>query len=111
MTIRWWDLRPDSKHAFLIDGLGSEDGRAVAARTADRALALLYLPSSREITVDLGELAGPRVAARWYDPANGRFSAVDGSPFRASGRKRFGQDRGANSSGFDDWVLVLESRS
>jgi hypothetical protein len=111
MTIRWWKLKPDSKHVLLIDGLGSEDERAVAARTIDGAIALLYSPSSREITVNLGELAGPRVAARWYDPASGRFSAVDGSPFRAAGMKRFGQDLGANSSGFDDWVLVLESRS
>ena len=38
------------------------------------SLAILYLPSSRDITVDLGQFAGPEVAAHWYDPADGHFS-------------------------------------
>jgi hypothetical protein len=111
LATRWWKLKPDRKHLLLVEGLGPKEERAVAARTADRALALLYLPSSRKITVDLGKLAGPRVAARWYDPANGRFSTVSGSPFRASGSRGFRPKPGTNSSGFDDWVLILESQS
>jgi Protein of unknown function (DUF4038)/Putative collagen-binding domain of a collagenase len=111
VTKRWWELEPDTDETLLTSGLGPEDDRAVAARTADRALALLYLPSSRKITVDLGELAGPRITARWYDPANGRFSTVRGSPFRASEPRRFRPDPDTNNSGFDDWVLVLKSQS
>jgi len=110
-SVPWWLLEPDTDKMLVTDGLSSGGERAVAARTADRSLAIIHLPSSREITVDLGELAGPRVAARWYDPANGRFSTANGSPFQASGAGRFGRDLGANSSGFDDWVLVLESQS
>lgn len=110
-SVRWWELEPDADNTFLTGGLGSEHDRAVAARSADRALALLYLPSSREITVDLGQLAGPEVAARWYDPADGRFSAVSGSPFAATGPRRFMPEPTTNNSGFDDWVLVLQSRS
>ena len=110
-SISWWLLEPDTSNALLTEGLGVEGDRAVAARSADRSFALLYLPSRRGITVDLGKLAGPRVAARWYDPANGRFTTVSGSPFRASGPRRFGRDLGANSSGFRDWVLLLESQS
>jgi hypothetical protein len=110
-SIHWWDLEPDADNTLLTGGLGSDDDRAVAARSTDRAVALLYLPSSREITVDLGQLAGPRVAARWYDPAAGRFSAVGGSPFEATGSRRFRPEAGINDSGFDDWVLILESLS
>ena len=110
-SVPWWLLEPDTDRMLVTDGLGSGGEHAVGARTADRSLALIYLPSSREITIDLGELAGPRVAARWYDPANGRFSTVSGSPFPASGAERFGRDLGANSSGFDDWILVLDSET
>jgi hypothetical protein len=108
--IPWWLLEPDTDNTFLTSGLASGFERAVASRTADRSLAVLYLPTSREITVDLGQLAGPQVTARWYDPASGRFSDVSGSPFPASGLRRF-MPEPRNSSGFDDWVLILESRS
>jgi hypothetical protein len=71
-------------------------------------LAIVYLPDRREITVDLAQFAGPDVAARWYDPAAGRFFTVAGAPFPATGRRGFSPVP-QNSSGFDDWALVLES--
>jgi hypothetical protein len=106
----WWHLEPDVDNTLLADGLGAEEERAVATRVADGSLALLYLPSAREITVDLGQLAGPSVAAQWYDPADARFYTVSGSPFPATGSRRFHPSPVDNSSGFDDWVLVLERR-
>jgi hypothetical protein len=108
-AISWWELEPDADNTLLTGGLGSDHDRAVAARSTDRARALVYLPSSREVTVDLGQLAGPQVAARWYDPADGRFAAVAGASFPASGPRQFRPEPGTNSSGFDDWVLILES--
>jgi hypothetical protein len=106
----WWLLEPDGDNSLLTDGLGSDGDRAVAARSTDGSFAVLYLPSSRDITVDLGQLAGPQVIAQWYDPAEGQFARIGGSPFAASGSRRFRPEPGTNSSGFDDWVLVLESR-
>ena len=107
-SLPWWLLQPDLDHTLLTDGPGPEDQRAVAARTADRSLAIAYLPDSREITVDLAQFAGPDVAARWYDPAEGRFFTVAGAPFPATGRRGFSPETN-NSSGFYDWALVLES--
>jgi hypothetical protein len=108
VSVPWWLLDPDLDHTLLTDGIGSEDGRAVAARTADGSLAIVYLPDSREITIDLGQLTGPDVAARWYDPAEGRFVTVAGAPFPATGPWRFSPEAD-NSAGFDDRALVLES--
>ena len=96
---------------LLTAGMEGGSERAVAARSADRSFALIYLPSRRVVTVDLRQLAGPCVAAHWYDPADGQFSTAVGSPFRASGTRRFGGDLGPNSSGFEDWVLLLRSHS
>jgi hypothetical protein len=106
----WWRLEPDADNTLLTDGLGAEEERALATRAADGSLALVYLPSAREITVDLSQLAGPSVAAQWYDPADARLYTVSGSPFPATGSRRFHPSPVDNSSGFDDWVLVLERR-
>jgi hypothetical protein len=104
----WWTLQPDANNALLTSGLGSGQDRAVAARAADGSFAIAYLPSIRTVTVNLGQLAGPRVNARWYDPANATYTAVTGSPFPASGSQTF-RPASNNASGFADWVLVLES--
>ena len=107
-SVPWWLLEPDMGGTLLTGGVGAEDERAVAARAADGSFAILYLPSSRDVTVDLAQLGGSEVSARWYDPANGQYSAVIGSPFPATGPRRFRPDPSNNSSGFDDWVLVLD---
>jgi hypothetical protein len=110
-SLPWWRLEPDLDHSLLTGGRGPEDERAVAARTADGSLAIIYMPDCREVTVDLARLAGPEVTARWYDPANGQFTELSGSPFPAAGARRFRPTPRRNSSGFDDWLLILESPS
>lgn len=105
----WWTLQPDMANTFLTGDLGSGQDRAVAARAGDGSFALAYLPTVRTVHANLGQLAGPRVSARWYDPADGTYSVAKGSPFTASGPQSL-RPPGPNSSGFGDWVLVLESR-
>ena len=104
----WWTMEPDAANTTLTSGLSSGNDLAVAARAADRSFAIAYMPSVRTITVNLGQLAGPKVTARWYDPANGTYVAVPGSPFLASGSQSF-RHAGNNASNFGDWALVLES--
>ena len=110
-ALPWWLLQPDINNTFVIGGLGSGQDRAVAARAADRSFAIVYMPSNRRITLDMNGLAGPLITARWYDPANGGVSDANGSPFPATGSLGFGPQAAKNSDGFEDWVLVLESRS
>lgn len=104
----WWTLQPDSSNTALIGGLSSDQDRAVAAVAADRSFAIAYLPSLRTVAVNLGQLVGPKVNARWYDPANGTYTTVAGSPFLGSGSQTF-RPAANNSSNFGDWALVLES--
>lgn len=104
----WWTMEPDAGNTLLTSGLGSGTDLAVAARTTDRSVAIAYMPSLRTITVNLGQLAGPKVTARWYDPANGTYTAVAGSPFLASGSQSF-RPAANNASNYGDWALVLES--
>jgi hypothetical protein len=68
---------------------------------------MVYLPTIRTLTVDLSKLSGP-VTAQWYDPSNGSYLTVPGSPFANSGPQDF-TPIGTNAEGDGDWVLVLES--
>lgn len=114
----WQDLVPDQGHAIVTAGSGdpaplgtgsvATDTYATTAATPDGRLAIGYLPTRRRVTVDLSKLAGP-VRARWYDPTDGRFSEIEGSPLPNAGTAHF-EPPGKNREGGEDWVLVLEAK-
>ena len=112
---RWYDLVPDQDHTVVTAGYGTfADGGALgdndyltAARTPDGALVMAYMPTLRTITVDMSRLAAPAYAS-WYDPANGTFTAIPGSPLVNTGTRTLAPP-GSNSAGDGDWVLVLEA--
>jgi hypothetical protein len=79
---------------------------ATAARTPDGSLVMLYLPTLRTVTVDMSKLSGS-AQAHWFDPTDGRYLPVAGSPFANSGHQYF-TPPGNNAAGDGDWVLLLE---
>jgi hypothetical protein len=110
-SLPWYRLVPDMYHALLVDGWepeGEDDvGFVAAAATEDGALAVVYTPLRKSLTIDLSRFNGP-VSARWYDPCNGTFSDVAGSPFDNTGAHVF-ESPGSNSSGDADFALILEA--
>jgi hypothetical protein len=112
---RWYDLVPDRAHTTLTAGYGtftrrgsiSTDDYVTAARTPDGALMIAYLPSGRTITLDMAKLKG-KALARWYDPTDGSYRTIHGSPLANGGSRQFTPPP-KNGAGDDDWVLVLEA--
>ena len=110
---KWFNLVPDQSHTFVTAGFGTYDANnaasdfLTAALTPDGTLGIAYMPTSRVITVNLSKFSAP-VTARWYDPANGTFTSIAGSPFANSGSRQFSPP-GANADGDGDWLLVLET--
>ena len=110
---RWFDLVPDYHHSVVVSGYGSyaatgsvqDSNYVTAARTPDGRLVMAYVPEGQTIGVDMSKLAA-RVRARWYDPTNGTYRRVPGSPFDNAGTRRFSPP-GKNGDGDPDWVLVL----
>jgi hypothetical protein len=111
----WYDLIPDTTHAVLTAGYGAysssgyvaDNDYSTAAYTADGRLVIAYTPVLRSLTVDLSKLSA-QVVARWYDPSNGAYLPIAGSPFANSGSRSFAPP-GSNAAGAEDWVLVLET--
>jgi chitodextrinase len=112
---RWYDLIPDQTHVVVTGGNGTfadsgalgDNDYLTAARTPDGALVMAYMPTRRTITVDMSKLGGQAFAS-WYDPIDGTFSAISGSPFANTGSRNFAPP-GDHADGTSDWALVLEA--
>jgi hypothetical protein len=111
---QWYNLVPDQNHLFVTSGYGTfsasgtiaSNDYLTAAVTPDGSLGVLYMPTSRTITVNMSVFSAP-VTVRWFDPSNGAYSAAAGSPFVNTGTQMF-TPSGNDSDGNGDWVLVFE---
>lgn len=92
---------PDQSLIATDVGEGAEHQRAT--RAEDGGYAFVYSPTGRDISVNLGKLAGGEVAASWYDPRTGE--AMPGGVWSTAGAAAFSPpSQGAGQ----DWVLVLD---
>lgn len=111
----WWTLVPDQKHTVVTQGYGTfarsgsinANDYVTAAIAPSGGLALAYCPTSTTLTVDMQNMRG-MTSARWFDPSNGTYTAIVGSPFANSGSRQF-TTPGTNGDGDLDWVLVLQA--
>lgn len=107
-SVNWWLLVPDIDGKLVVGGKGGDKARVAAAAAKDGSFALVYLPTSKDIVLDLGRLSGSRIAARWHDPTTGQSVDVEGSPFPPD-RHSFRPPR-KNQGGYTDWILELKSQ-
>jgi uncharacterized protein DUF4038/collagenase-like protein with putative collagen-binding domain len=107
-TRPFWKLVPDQKHELVVGGYGyfGDVDYVTAARASDSSFAIVYFPTPRAVTIDLGRLEG-RTVARWFDPTIGEVRSVEGSPFANAGEREF-RPPAKNAGGDSDWVLTLE---
>jgi hypothetical protein len=112
---QWWNLVPDQTHAVVTSGYGTfstsggihTNDYVTTSRSSDGSLVLAYSPSGTTLAVDMTKLSGS-VTARWFDPSNGTYRSVTGSPFSNTGTRNF-TTPGNNNDGDSDWVLALEA--
>ena len=113
-SFAWWQLVPDNSHQVVTGGYGTYDAGnydltaatyCTVAWNPNGSLAMTYCPKASTLLVNLAKFGGP-VTAQWYDPSNGTYTAVAGSPFANTGIQSFATP-GNNHDGDLDWVLVL----
>ena len=110
----WHQLVPDTASAMLTAGRGTRAAELVSGGsggqytsgntyvtgsvTADKTLAVIYIPSNATVTVN-GAALNAGYGAKWMDPVTGATSAATiASTYNHPG---------ANSAGGADWVLTL----
>ena len=113
-SITWWKLVPsglDGMKTLITAGgnMSTDSDYVAAAATREGTLLVAYVPPSHKgsITVDMTAMGGSTKAS-WFDPTNGTFSKISGSPFANKGTHQF-TPPGKNHVGEGDWVLMLES--
>jgi hypothetical protein len=99
----WQSLVPDTSGNVLIAGHGTygHTDYAAAACASDGSSIIVYLPSSRGITINGACLAGSAMIAWWYDPSKGVATQIGTFPTDTP------QQFTPPASG--DWVLVVDS--
>ena len=116
-SLPWQDLIPDQDHTVVTAGFGSygnlktrvsQSDYATASKTPDGQFVVVYMPTSRTITVNMAALKAPAVA-QWFDPTNGVYAAVPGRPMANNGMREFTPPAGKNHDGDGDWVLLLDA--
>ncbi len=112
----WQDLVPDQDHTVVTAGYGtpghakdraSKMDFCTASRTEDGSVVVAYMPTPREITVDMASLKAP-ATAKWFDPVSGTYITVPGGPFANTGVRKFVPPHKVNEeTGDGDWALLL----
>jgi hypothetical protein len=107
-SIPWQALIPDTTNQILTAGYVASPttNNSLLSRTSDGRLAFVYFSVSQTVTIDLRKINGTNIRAQWFDPSNGTYSAVTGSPFTRASRNF--TTPGNNAGGDTDWVLVID---
>jgi hypothetical protein len=96
----WQLLVPRTDASLVTSGLGSGASRICPARASDGSFAMVWVPGTGGITVNMSALAPANVRARWYRATTGTYAAV--GTFANTGTRSFAPP-GAES------VLVLDA--
>jgi Protein of unknown function (DUF4038)/Putative collagen-binding domain of a collagenase len=118
----WWNLVPDTTHQVVTAGYGTynasglniEQNNYCTTSWVAGSLAVIYCPGNTTptgvltLTVNMAKFNNP-VIAQWYDPSNGTYSTISGSPFANVGSQNFSPSSLNNHDGNPDWVLVLNT--
>ncbi len=105
----WWKLEPEAAEELVTRGRGEVGGDdyVTAARAADGSVAVVYIPGSRAILIDLSRFRAP-VEAHWFDPTDGGKQRVQAGVLPNKGNHEFSPPE-KNAAGDSDWILLLES--
>jgi hypothetical protein len=115
-SLPWQDLVPDQDHTVVTAGFGtlgnfqtrvSKSDFCTVSKTPDGSFVVAYMPTAREITVNMATLKAP-VIAKWFDPTTGVYTTVPGGPFANTGTLQFAPP-GSSHDGDSDWVLLLDA--
>jgi hypothetical protein len=116
-SLPWQDLVPDEDHMVVTAGFGdsgdlnsraSQIAFCTTSLTPDGSFVVVYLPTPRDITVNMKSLKGA-ANGKWFDPTNGVYVPIPGGPFPNTGTRHFAPPRTNRGDDDDDWVLLLEA--
>jgi hypothetical protein len=94
-------LVPDQRSSVLIAGAQSGTTKATTSRAQDGSSVISYIPTRRQVTIDMSKIAGEQARVWWFNPRTGTATDLGTSP--ATGTRNF------TPPDTNDWVLVLDN--
>jgi hypothetical protein len=84
---------------------GSVDTNTYATTCANptKSVVVSYIPTQRQVTIDMSQVSGSTARCRWYDPKAGGYTAI--GTYACSGTRDF------TPPSAQDWVLVIDKAS
>jgi hypothetical protein len=109
----WQTWVPDTGSVILTAGRGTyangnsgsinTNDYATACANPDHSVVVVYIPTSRQITIDMSQLAGSTARCRWYNPQDGTYTAI--GTYSCSSTRNF------TPPDANDWALVIDRAS
>jgi hypothetical protein len=101
----WHLLVPDFDHNVMTEGFGQWDNAdyVTTAYASDGTTIIAYLPSQKQVTVDMSKITGKNTRCWWYNPDTGLATEI--GMFPAIGNQNFNPPSGG------DWVLIIDDAS
>lgn len=98
----WYLFRPDTSDDLLVEGRGaySSDDYAVVSRLSNNRLAMIYLPTSRTVRINVEKIKGSSIRALWINPRNNKRYL--GGFFKPKGTREL-----TPPSLDEDWILLV----
>jgi hypothetical protein len=81
----WWKLEPRTNTSLVTTSLGTGVTQITPAISSDSTFAMIGRYSSGSSTVNMAAMAPSSIRARFFNPIDGTYSTVSGSPFTNSG--------------------------
>lgn len=92
---------PDQTDTVMVSGDQSGTTKATTVRTQDGSSVIAYIPTQREVTMDMTEVAGSQIHAWWFNPRTA--GTTDLGTYANTGTQAF------TPPDTNDWVLVLDN--
>jgi len=99
-TRPWHTFVPDTNNSVMTSGALTGTSHATTARTVDGSTIVAYIPTSRQVKIDMTKVSGTQAKAWWYAPATGTATLI--GTFATTGTRAFTSPSG-------DSVLVIDN--
>ena len=105
LSREFWLMAPDLDHTVMTAGYGSAITLAVTSRSIDGQTIVSYIPTQRQVTVNMSKItdSGNQARSWWFNPRNGSATLI--GTYANSGSRNF------TPPDTNDWVLVIDSAS
>ncbi len=107
--LEWWKLVPDTGNTLVTSPKGNGKDAIAAGLAEDGSFAVIYSPTGNVFDIDLRKLKGKVIKASAFNPVNGEYLELPGSPYSPVVQSLSMSSVNGDPQVAKDWVVLLEA--